>query len=39
MTPTLAAELNRLGVLPLPNPKPAQTGPIRVVRSEKDVDW
>ena len=38
MTPALLAELNRLGVIPRPKPKPAQ-GPIKVVRSEKDVDF
>lgn len=37
MTPTLAAALNELGVLPRakPAPKPA-TGPIRVVVGEPD---
>ena len=37
MTPTLAAALNELGVLPRvkPAPKPA-TGPIRVVTGEPD---
>ena len=40
MTPALAAALDALGVLPItPQPKPAPSGPIRVVRSEKDVDW
>ena len=40
MTPTLAAALNQLGVLPRakPTPKPAQ-GPIKTVRNEKDVDF
>lgn len=38
--PTLARELDALGVLPRakPTPKPA-TGPIKTVRNEKDVDW
>ena len=39
MTPTLAAALDQLGVLPraqpAPKPKPA-TGPIRVVTGEPD---
>lgn len=37
MTPTLAAALNELGVIPRakPKPKPA-TGPIRVVTGEPD---
>jgi len=37
--PALQHELNRLGVLPLVKPKPAPQGPIRVVRSDKDVNW
>lgn len=40
MTPAMENELNRLGVVirAKPKAKPA-TGPIRVVKSEKDIDW
>lgn len=40
MTSTLAAALDALGVLPLaPQPKPAPSGPIRVVRKGEEPDW